>query len=66
VLILSCQLLKKGGRAFRDYSGFCQLRIKKRKKIRGKCLEDDIHKEQLKAERKAQEAVAESNDKTSY
>jgi len=31
-----------------------------------KCLEDDIHKEQLKAERKSQEAVAESKEKTNY
>jgi hypothetical protein len=35
-------------------------------KFRVKCLEDDIHKEQLKAERKSQEAVAESKEKTSY
>lgn len=35
-------------------------------KFKAKCLEDDIHKEQLKAERKTQEALSESKEKTSY
>lgn len=35
-------------------------------KFRAKCLEDDIHKEQLKAERKSQEALAENKEKTSH
>ena len=35
-------------------------------KFKAKCLEDDIHKEQLKAERKSQEALAENKEKTSY
>lgn len=34
-------------------------------KFRVKCLEDDVHKESLKAERKGQEALASLKDKTS-
>lgn len=34
-------------------------------KFKVKCLEDDVHKESLKAERKGQEALASLKDKTS-
>jgi len=34
-------------------------------KFRVKCLEDDVHKETLKSERKGQEALASLKDKTS-
>lgn len=34
-------------------------------KFKNKCLEDDVHKQGLKAERKTQEALAELKEKTS-
>ena len=35
-------------------------------KFKVKCLEDDVHKEALRAERKSQEALAENKEKTSF